>query len=560
MNRMKTLFPQAPVSIQEKSYQEFAFYDYETDGIDKDHSQVTQFAAIKTDKNLNILESEIKNILVQPRIDSIPNVGAYKVTKIDVEQQKQEGITEFELSNEIFNFFSKNYGTSICGYNTIPFDDEITRRLMYRNQRDVYGHEWRDGNGRVDFYNLVKMAFAYKENSLNFPKIDGKTSLRLEKLSESNGIIHTNAHDALSDVEATISIAKMLKESEPMLFQYFLNLSDKRNAAALLDSGSAMLLTDNLFAQEDRLTTAIIPIYKDDTNNSKYICLDIRHDPSIILKNSKEEIKRLMFTKREELEEGADRIPVVSVTANKQPLIVRINEGNSKQYFPRFNLNRDELERNIKLINENLDEIIQKVKFAYGEFNNEKSDPYSQLYSGFIDKRDASIRSKCWQSTREKDARMIERMDVYKECLNAVDPVNMATLMLRAKWNNHYNEILMSGKYSRVEFGEWVKDLQKRLSKKLPGEDNTTISDFKEELAKEKTNPDLSDLDKLIIGKLETHVEQQMAEVRRLNEINRQNAPERKEELEKGSSFTIFKNRHMTNNIENSYDSSIKEF
>lgn len=394
MNRTKKLFPDVPVNLSPKRFNVFAVYDYETDGISKAHSQITQFAAIKTDADLNIIEGAKANILVKPRIDSIPGIGAYKVTKIDIDQQIEEGVTEFELSQEVFNFFS-DFGTSICGYNTISFDDEMTRNLNYRNQRDVYGHEWRNGNGRVDFYNLLKMAFAYKETTINFPVIDGKTSLRLEKLSEANGIIHENAHDALSDVEATISLAKMLKDSEPRLFDYFLNLSDKKNVLSLLDSGGTLLLTDNLFGQENRLTTAIVPIYKDETNANKYICVDLRHDPEVILKSSKEEVKRLMFTKREELEEGAERIPVVSVTANKQPILIGLREGNVNTYFKRFNLERAQVERNLKVINENLDEIISKIKYAYGDYESDKTDVYSALYEGFIDRKDSEIRGKC---------------------------------------------------------------------------------------------------------------------------------------------------------------------
>ena len=554
MHEIKKLITETEVFFQNISYETFAFYDYETDGITYT-SQVTQFAGVKTNSKFEIMPDETVDIFVKPRLDTVPTIGAYMVTMIDINEQEEKGFCEMEASQKVNHFFTSNDKTAICGYNTIKFDDEFTRNLMYRNQRDVYGHEWRNGNGRVDFYQLTKFAFAYLPACINFPKIDGKTTLRLEHLSTANGIIHENAHEALSDVYATVEIAKKIRESSPPLFDYFINLSKKNNAINLLNSGTALFYTDTLFGIENHLTTVVVPIFTDELNSNKYICLDLRHDPEVILQHSKEDLKKYLFTKREDLPEGAPKVPAVSIVANKQPLIRAIGGNYVSQLLNRFNLNRQELEARLEILNKNQAEIKEKLSFIFSGYeNNMEIDAYGTIYDGFFQSRDNNVRDDCWIMSKDGKSLGIKNIDVYAQANKSDNPDKIATLMLRAKWNNHYKEIIMNGGYSTIEMNNWLKDLRIRVSTKSADGKNYTITEFKDELKAKMMTSNVTEEQKTILGKLDKHVDAMISEMKMLGDVNAENINKRKVEMSSSPSYKEFKIRE---NKEKEYNSPV---
>jgi exodeoxyribonuclease-1 len=54
---------------------------------------------------------------------------------------------------------------------------------------------------------------------------EGKPIFKLDQLAPANGIKHNDAHDALADVRATIAIAKIIKQTQPRLFDYAFSLN-----------------------------------------------------------------------------------------------------------------------------------------------------------------------------------------------------------------------------------------------------------------------------------------------------------------------------------------------
>lgn len=121
-------------------------------------------------------------------------------------------------------------GTIGVGYNTIRFDDEITRFMFWRNLMDPYAREWQNQCGRWDLLDVVRMAYALRPDGIVWPKKeDGSPSFKLEHLSQANGLAHEAAHDALSDVRATIALARLLRDRQPKLFEFALGLH-KRTA------------------------------------------------------------------------------------------------------------------------------------------------------------------------------------------------------------------------------------------------------------------------------------------------------------------------------------------
>jgi exodeoxyribonuclease I len=100
--------------------------------------------------------------------------------------------------------------TVFVGYNTVRFDDEFMRFLHYRNFHDPYEWQWQNDKSRWDLLDVARMTRALRPEGIEWP-FDAKVkpTNRLELLSSLNKLDHANAHDALSDVQATIALAQL---------------------------------------------------------------------------------------------------------------------------------------------------------------------------------------------------------------------------------------------------------------------------------------------------------------------------------------------------------------
>ena len=204
----------------------FFFYDLETSGLNAREDRIMQFAGQRTDLNLNKIGDPV-NILVKMTDDTLPSPQAIMVTKITPQSTLADGLTEAEfcqyLTDEIFT-----ENTCVVGYNSVRFDDEFMRHLFWRNFRDPYEWQWADGRSRWDLLDVVRLTRALRPEGINWPVVDGKATNRLELLTKENGISHEHAHDALSDVEALISVTKLIKEKQPQLYDYLYKIRGKR--------------------------------------------------------------------------------------------------------------------------------------------------------------------------------------------------------------------------------------------------------------------------------------------------------------------------------------------
>ena len=71
--------------------------------------------------------------------------------------------------------------------------------------------------------------------------------LGLTILRPANNIEHSDAHDAMADVRATIGIAKIIKETQPIFFNYALSLNEKKEVSRQVKILHPMLLTSSSF-------------------------------------------------------------------------------------------------------------------------------------------------------------------------------------------------------------------------------------------------------------------------------------------------------------------------
>jgi len=298
----------------------FYWHDYETWGSDSRRDHPAQFAGLRTDEALNPVGEPLV-LFCRPADDLLPDPGACLITGITPQRAEREGLIEAEFADAVQRELAQP-GTCGVGYNSIRFDDEVTRHLLYRNFFDPYAREWQHGNSRWDLIDALRLAHALRPEGIEWPRrADGVVSFRLEHLTTANGIEHTGAHDALADVRATTDLARMLKARQPRLFDYALSLRSKHRAADLLDRGGPLLHVSARYPAELGCIAPVLPVARHPVNRNGIICFELRHTPDPLLKLGPEEIHRRLFSRAEDLPEGVARIPLKTVHINRCPIL-----------------------------------------------------------------------------------------------------------------------------------------------------------------------------------------------------------------------------------------------
>ena len=371
----------------------FYWHDYETFGVDPVHDRPSQFAGVRTDADLNIIEDPLV-IYCKPADDYLPSPQACLITGITPQKALQDGYPEAEFIAQINEAFSQP-GTCAVGYNSLRFDDEVTRHTLYRNLRDPYGREWQNGNSRWDIIDMVRLTYALRPDGINWPKKeDGSPSFRLEELTVANGIVHEAAHDAMSDVLATIAVAKLIKEKQPKLFDFVLKHKDKHSARQMLDTATLkpVFHISAKYPATRGCCALVAPVADHPTNKNQVIVYDLREDPSELINASPEQIRERVFTSQAELGEGVSRFPLKGVQLNKCPVLAPANMLStlSKERLAELELDGDVLRANLARLR-NAPDLPARIAQAFDrQFDGtDLTDPDEQLYAGgFISNTD----------------------------------------------------------------------------------------------------------------------------------------------------------------------------
>ena len=198
------------------------WHDYETFGANPAQDFPAQFAAIRTNSALETIGEPI-SFYCQPPPDYLPHPIACLITGITPQFCLAHGLAEREFAGRV-HFEMAAANTTTLGYNSMRFDDEVSRQLFWRNFYPAYAREYQHGNARFDLIDVMRMAYALRPEGLHWPSVDGKPSFKLELLAQANALVHRSAHDALSDVEVLIELARKLKAAQPKLWDYAFSL------------------------------------------------------------------------------------------------------------------------------------------------------------------------------------------------------------------------------------------------------------------------------------------------------------------------------------------------
>ena len=374
------------------------WHDYETTSANPSCTRPSQFAGVRTDQELNVIGDPLM-IYCKPSRDLLPSPAACLVTGITPQQAEREGLSEPEFIARIHSELSRP-GTCGVGYNSIRFDDEVTRYTLYRNFFDPYEREWKNGNSRWDIIDMFRLARALRPEGINWPDYeDGSPCFKLEELTKANGLCHEAAHDALSDVMATIALARLLREKQPKLYEYIYTHRTKPMTAKRIDVQQQVpfLHVSSRLPRENGYLGLMMPVAINPNNKNEIICVNLNGDIQSLLQLSADQIRQRLYTRTEDLAEGEQRIPLKGVHLNRCPIAVMpklLDEASAQ----RWHIDLPRCRENWRTLRQA--DLSTRLQEVYGvTADRDNSDPETMLYAGFLPASDKGLLREVRNST-----------------------------------------------------------------------------------------------------------------------------------------------------------------
>lgn len=372
--------------------QTFFWHDYETFGSDARRDRPVQFAGIRTTLDLEIVGEPVM-FFGQPPREMPPHPEACLVTGITPQQAEREGVSEAEFAARVHEQLAEP-GTCGVGYNSLRFDDEFTRQMLYRNFYDPYGREWEHGNSRWDLIDLVRMCEALRPEGIVWPsREDGAPSFKLEHLAKANGLQQERAHDALSDVHALIDLARLIRVRQPRLWDWHFALRRKQRVFELLDVAqmTPLVHVSSRYPASRHCLTVVAPLAMHPARPGEVIVYDLGADPTDLLTLEVEDIADRVFTSRADLPEGVERIALRTVRANRAPALAPLSVLKGTD-LGRLQLDLDACLTRVDTLRqaEGLRDKVQQL-FRQAAALPKADDPELALYDGFLPDADKKL-------------------------------------------------------------------------------------------------------------------------------------------------------------------------
>jgi exodeoxyribonuclease-1 len=385
------------------------WYDFETTGINPRCDRPLQVAGIRTDEALNEI-GEPLNIYCQPSDDILPHPMACLVTGITPQRLAEQGLSEAEFMTRLHTELVVP-GTCGSGYNSLRFDDEVTRYSLYRNFFEPYGREWQGGNTRWDLIDLVRCAYALRPEGINWPEHEGRVSLKLESLTAANGIAHTQAHDALSDVRATIALARLVRDKQPKLYDFLYRQRSKARVLEQINLLQPLLHVSGRYSAARHYISVVLPLAWHPTNRNALVVCDLQLDPQVLLQLDGHALRERLYTRREQLAEGEWPVPLKLLHVNRCPVLAPLSvlRDSDKQ---RLQLDLALCQQHATALRDSQAQWQSKLSTIYAEEDfAPQQDPEQQLYAGFLGDRDRRLCEQVRKAEPEDLARPIWPFD-----------------------------------------------------------------------------------------------------------------------------------------------------
>lgn len=396
----------------------FFFYDLETTSVNPVTGRIMQFAGQRTDTELNPIGEPV-NLLVKLAGDVLPDPEAIMITGITPQSTMLEGLTEAEF---LKYFWEEVVVPETCflGYNTIRFDDKFIQQLHYRNMYDPYEWQWQNSCGRWDLLDVVRMTRALRPEGIIWPFTDeGRPTNRLELLTIANDLVHEQAHDALSDVYATIAITKLIKDQQPDLFKYLHEHHTKQQVAALIDSKQPFVYSSGRYPSENLQTTIAIRLIK--TPRGEAQVYDLRHDPRPFMKMSPEELVEAWRYKKDRPDDFV-RLPVKTLRYNHCPAIAPLGVIKDAATQERINLTLETVNQHLAYLKAGLQDFAITIAKAVELMDIEREREYPQPTQATSENVDTMMYAGEFYSGQDKQTMGAVRAAVPANITNAAKP------------------------------------------------------------------------------------------------------------------------------------------
>jgi len=435
------------------------WYDYETTGINPRCDRPLQVAGIRTDFDLNEIDEPV-NLYCQPSEDILPHPAACAITGITPNCLAEKGLSEADFMTRVHAQLAAP-GTCGAGYNTLRFDDEMTRYSLYRNFFDPYAREWQSGNSRWDLIDVVRAAYALRPDGLEWPTDEeGRVTLKLERLSAANGIDHGHAHEALSDVRATIALARLIREKQPKLYDWLFQLRSKQKVMDQIRLLQPMVHISGRFSAARHYVGVVLPLAWHPRNKNALIVCDLHLDPEGLLALDAESLRQRLYTRRDDLLDGELPVPLKLIHINKCPVVAPLAVLRTQDQ-QRLGLDMALYQARALRLSDAQDVWKDKVQAIYAREDFAQSeDPEQQLYDGFIGDRDRRL---CEQVRVADPAQLAQQQWPF-------DDERLPELLFRYRARNFPDTL------SIPEQERWQLFCQQRLSAPEWGAPNTLDS------------------------------------------------------------------------------------
>ena len=456
------------------------WHDYETSGASPSNDRPWQFAGVRTTLDLNVV-GEPLTVYAKPAVDVLPHPVAVRVTGISPFEAQEKGSTEQGFISRIHDELSQP-GTCGVGYNSLRFDDEVTRFTLWRNFFDPYAREYSHGNSRWDLIDVVRCFYALRPDSLNWPKRpDGAPSFKLEDLTAANGLEHGAAHDAMSDVTATLQLASVLRQSDEVLFDLLLANRFKTRVESMIDTLklTPLVHVSGLMGTDRACLGVVVPLAIHPEFKSDVICADLSRKPEF-LAMTPELIRTRLFAKSHELASPQERPGLMTIKVNKAPVLLPMSHV-TPECAERLGLSGQMLRQHLNELREakarHPGEFTQHLQDVYRD-NPKKTDsnPDTALYGAFVPGTDRrliqEVRDCSPAELRDRrfgfsDPRLPELLFRYR----ARNWPDILTESERKSWRDHCREQWLNSSHLNLEM--FQKVLLEELSREGLNEKQT---------------------------------------------------------------------------------------
>ncbi|CAL4324508.1 exodeoxyribonuclease I [Buchnera aphidicola] len=357
----------------------FLFYDYETFGTHPVKDKPAQFACLRTDIDFNIISDPIL-LYCRPSIDYLPNPESILITSITPQYTVLHGSNESNFAKKIYEIFIQS-NTCILGFNNIFFDDEITRNIFYRNFFDPYAWSWKNNNTRWDVINVTRAFYALRPSGIFWPFNKSKkcVSFKLQDLSKINNLLHHRAHDALSDVYATIEFLKLLRKKNFNFFRFLFFMRKKKNLLRLIKKNflQPLIYISPYYGSKNSNFCRVLPLTFTVKNKNLLIVFDLdrKYSNDFFLKNKRKITKNI---------KNLFSFGMRLINLTRSPILIPVKILRNQDIL-RLKLNQDQFFRNFDVLKRffNLDKIkeIAKINLTYESFDHSDD----KLYENFFD-------------------------------------------------------------------------------------------------------------------------------------------------------------------------------